>query len=201
MYCRALIIMKFFTKPEIISLIVIFLVLAAVATPNFIISLEKARDQVRRDDMGALNHAFDQYLAEFNNALPAATPDGRIIDCLKPGAKPIKNKSGGWDYTPIPCEWGTDAFTNLITGEVYMQRLPQDPDYKKGVKYLYLTDGNRYQIYASMEAKDEAEIDPGIIARGLYCGTRICNIGRSYNVPINISIKAYDDLLQKQNGK
>jgi len=38
---------------------------------------------------------FDEYLAEFNNALPAATPDGRNYDCLTPGDKPVKTPTGG----------------------------------------------------------------------------------------------------------
>lgn len=189
-----------FSKSEIISLIVIFLVLLAVALPNFATSLKLARDQNRRDDMGALEHAMDVYLAEFNNALPRATPDGRIIDCLKPGDKPVKEANGSYSYTPIPCEWGKDAFTNLITGEVYLPRLPEDPDVLKGVKYIYLTDGNRYQIYAAMEEKSEPEVDPKIIARNLSCGIRICNIGRSYNVPIDISIEAYDQLLLEKTN-
>jgi type II secretory pathway pseudopilin PulG len=193
--------MKRFTKPEIISLIVIFLVLLVVALPNFATSLKLARDQVRRDDMGAMEHAMDTYLAEFNNALPRATPDGRIIDCLKPGDKPIKNANGSYSYTPIPCEWGKDAFTNLLTGEVYISRLPNDPNASKGVKYVYLTDGNRYQIYASMEDKNEPEYDPKIVARNLPCGVEICNIGRGYNVPTDISIEAYDQLLiEKANA-
>jgi len=187
--------MKHFSKSEIISLVIIFTVLAAVSIPNFIMSLRRARDKVRRDDMGALNHAFDEYLADFNNSLPQATPDGRIMDCLKPGDKPIQNKSGGWSYNPIPCNWGKDSFVNLITGKVYMSTLPQDPNYKSGAIYLYLSDGDRYQTYATMEGTDEPEVDPKIIARNLMCGNKVCNIGRSYNVPTDISIEAYNELL------
>lgn len=152
--------------------------------------------------MGALNKAFDEYLADFNNSLPHASPDGRIVDCLKPGDKPVQNKSGGWSYNPIPCDWGKDSFTNLITGKVYISILPQDPDYKEGAAYLYLSDGDRYQIYAAMEGADEPEVNPKIIARDLMCGNKICNIGRSYNVPIDISIEAYNKLLmEKANVK
>jgi len=193
--------MKPFTKPEIISLIAIFLILFAIALPKFTTSLKLARDQVRRDDMGAVQHAFDKYLAEFNNALPSATPDGRIIDCLKPGDKPIKKTNGGWSYNPIPCNWGIDNFSNLLTGEAYTSPLPRDPDYQKGATYLYLTDGDKYQIYAAMEDKSEPEVDPKIIARNLSCGTRICNIGRSYNVPTDISIEAYDQMLIEEANK
>ena len=152
--------------------------------------------------MGALNHAFDQYLSDFNNALPVASSDSRIVNCLKPGDKPVKNKGGGWTFSPIACDWGKDSFVNLINGKVYMTTLPKDPDYKSGVGYLYLSDGNRYQIYASMEGTDEPEVDPKIIARNLMCGTRICNIGRAYNVPTDMSIEEYNKLLiERANAK
>jgi len=190
--------MKPFTKPEKISLVIIFAVLVAVSVPNFIVSLRRARDQVRRDDMGVLVHALDEYAAD-NRSLPLASPDGRIMDCLKPGDKPVKDKRGFWIVNPIPCEWGKDALTDLITGKVYMPILPRDPDYQKDSSYLYFSDGNRYQLYAAMEGMDEAEVDPKIIARNLMCGVEICNVGRSYNVPTDISIEEYDKLLLDTN--
>ena len=149
---------------------------------------------MRRDDLGGLVHALDGYLADFE-VLPPASPDGRIMDCEKPGDKPVKNDKGRWVVNAIPCDWGKDSFTDLINGKVYMSVLPRDPDYLKGTKYLYFTDGNRYQIFAAMEGRDEAEVDPKIIARYLKCGDKICNVGRAYNVPIDISIEEYDKLL------
>jgi type II secretory pathway pseudopilin PulG len=183
--------MKPFSKPEIISLGLIFLILVVISVPNFIVSLRRARDQVRRDDLGALVHVLDLYNSDLGE-YPPASSDGRIMDCEKPGDKPVKNKEGRWVINAIPCDWGKDAFLNLINGKVYMQIFPQDPQSKEGVKYLYFTDGDRYQIYAAMEGRDEAEIDPKIIARNLMCGTKVCNVGRSYAVPIDISIEEYD---------
>jgi hypothetical protein len=186
--------MKPFTKSEKISLVIIFAVLIVVSIPNFIISLRRARDQVRRDDMGVLVHALDAYVAD-NRSLPLASSDGLIMDCLKPGDKPVKNSKGIWVINFIPCEWGKDALTDLITGKVYMPILPRDPDYQKGSNYIYFSDGNRYQIYATMEGMDEAEVDPKIIALNLMCGGRVCNVGRAYNVPTDISIEEYDKLI------
>lgn len=186
--------MRPFSKSEIISLVVIFTILIAVSVPNFIISLRRARDQVRRDDMGVLIHALDEYVAD-NRSLPLASSDGRIMDCLKPGDKPVKDSKGFWIVNPIPCEWGVDSLTDLITGKDYFPILPRDPDYQKGSKYLYFSDGSRYQIYAAMEGTTEAEVDPKIIALNLMCGVRVCNVGRSYNVPTDISIEEYDKLL------
>jgi hypothetical protein len=183
--------MKPFSKSETVSLVVIFLILVVVSVPNFIVSLRRARDQVRRDDQGALVQALDEYLADFGE-LPLSSPDGRIMDCEKPGDKPFKNKLGMWVINAIPCDWGKDKLINLINGKVYMSILPRDPDYKKGATYLYFSDGQRYQIYAAMEGADEAEVDPKIIALGLACGSRTCNVGRFYSVPINVSIEEYD---------
>jgi type II secretory pathway pseudopilin PulG len=189
--------MQPFSKAETLSLIVIFLVLAAVSIPNFVVSLERSRDQIRRDDMGAITQALDFYLSDFEK-VPVSSPDGRIMACLKPGDIPVKNKKGLWTFDPIVCNWGKDPFTNVVTGRVYLANLPRDPDYQKGAEYLYFSDGQRYQIYASMTVKNQAEIDPKIIARNLSCGNRICNIGRSYNVPIDVSIEEYvKKLLQK----
>jgi len=192
--------MNKFSKSEIISLVVIFTILIAVSVPNFIISLRRARDQTRRDDMGKLETSLANYSVD-NSSFPISSSDGRIMDCLKPGDKPVKNNKGIWTFTPIACEWGKDSFSDLITGKVYVSKLPRDPDYQKGVKYIYFSDGNRYQIYASMEGMDEAEIDPKIVARNLACGGKICNVGRSFDVPIDTSIEEYDKLLLESNVK
>lgn len=186
--------MKPFSKSEKLSLLIIFTILIAVSVPNFIISVRKARDQVRRDDMGALEDSLGGYSADFG-AFPLASSDGRILDCLKPGDKPVMDKIDKWTMDLIPCEWGNDPFANLIDAKIYIAKLPRDPDYLKGAKYLYFSDGEKYQIYASMEGADEAEVDTKIIARGLTCGTRICNMGRSANVPTDISIEEYDKVL------
>lgn len=190
--------MKPFTKIETVSLGVIFLILIAVAVPNFVVSMMKSRDQIRRDDMGSLNHALDAYLADFEY-LPVSSPDGRIMACVNPEDVPHKDKAGKLVFDFFPCDWGKDAFVNQFTGKVYLPVLPNDPDYQKGVKYLYLSDGNRFQLFAAEENKKEVEIDPKIVARNLFCGTKICNIGRSYNVPTDISIEEYEKLLL--NGK
>ena len=186
--------MKPFSKIEAISLIVIFSILITISVPNFIVSLRRARDQVRRDDMGVLVHALTEYSADYG-AFPTSSDDGLIMDCLKPGETPVKDSKDMRIINLIPCQWGKDAFTDLINGRIYMSILPREPDYEKGAKYLYFSDGNRYQTYGAMEGMDEAEIDPKIVAMGLVCGDKICNVGRSYNVPTDISIEEYNKTL------
>lgn len=190
--------MKPFTKSEVWGTIAIFLILIIISVPNFVLSLRRARDQVRRDDLGALVKSLDEYVSDFRE-LPPGSPDGRIMDCINPGEKVTVDKKGRLVANLRPCDWGKDAFIDLTPGSkrVYMPILPRDPDYNKGVTYLYLTDGARYQLFAYMEGgKDEADYDPGIVARNLMCGNKVCNVGRAYGVPINISIEEYDRQLK-----
>lgn len=186
--------MKPFTKHEIIALVFIFLVLTIISVPNFTLSLRRARDQVRRDDLGALVHALDEYVADFKE-LPPASADGRIMGCKKPEDKVTIDKKGRLVVNLIPCNWGKDALVDLTPGSqrVFMEVIPGDPQWDKGVSYMYFSDGARYQVLAYMEgAKDEPDFDPSIVARNVACGIKICNVGRAYNVPINISIEEYD---------
>ena len=151
----------------------------AISVPNFIISLRRARDQVRKDDMGALSKVFEQYLADFQS-YPMASPDGKILACKKPEDIVEVDKMGKLIVNFIPCEWGRDSIADLTpeSSKVYMPILPRDPDYQKGALYRYFSDGQRFQIFVSLEGKDEVEYDPKIIARNLMCGTAICDAGR-----------------------
>lgn len=180
------------------SLVIIFTVLIAVSIPNFIISLRRARDQTRRDDMGSLQTFLGEYVRDVES-FPPASSDGRVSSCVKSGTKPAQDNKGNWIIDYIPCNWGEDPLKNPITDKIYISLLPRDPDYQKGAAYLYFSDGKRYQIYAAMEGMDEAEIDPIIVARNLSCGNRTCNIGRAVGVPINMSIEEYNKSLLTPN--
>lgn len=192
--------MKPFKKTEILGLIIIFSLLVVISVPNFILSLRRARDQVRRDDLGVLVHAMDVYGNDFGE-FPPASNDGRIMDCKSPDETVTIDKKGRLVVNLLPCDWGKDSFVDLTPGSsiVYISVLPRDPDYQKGVRYLYFSDGSRYQIFASMEGgKSEAEYDSKIVARGLMCGSNICNVGRSYGCPVE---KTLADCEAEANAK
>lgn len=174
---------KLFSKHETISLVVIFLILLAVSVPNFVLSLRRSRDQVRRDDLGALESTLGEYYKEFG-VFPPSSQDGLILGCLRQGDTPYQDKKGNWIFDPIACNWGVDAFKNPISGATYMSSLPRDPDWEEGASYLYISDKDRYQLFATMEGKNEADIDQRIIERNLSCGNQICNIGRSYGCAV-----------------
>lgn len=185
--------MKKFSKQEIIGIAVIFLVLIAVSIPNFVVSLRRARDQVRKDDLGGLVPALGLYHENFG-IFPLGSSDGRIMACKKPGDPVTKDKNGHLVVSFIPCNWGVDPLA------VYMPLLPRDPDYQKGSGYRYISDGSRFQIYVSLESRDDPEYDPKIIARNLMCGNIICNAGRGYGrTPTGISLEEYEaQLLPKK---
>ena len=164
--------MKPFSKKEVISLAVIFFILVAVSVPNYIVSLRRARDQVRRDDMGALQKVLANYFEDFRE-FPMSSDDGRMIACN--GA----------------CEWGKDAIVGQTKdgSKVYMNLLPREPKYQEGRSYRYISDGQHYQILVALEGTDEDEYDQKIIARGLKCGNVICNAGRGYGCETDKSLE------------
>lgn len=173
-----------FSKSEIRALIVIFLILVAISIPNFAISLRRARDQVRKDDMGALQKALGEYFVKFRQ-FPSSSEDGRIVACKNPGDEITLDKYGRIQGNLVPCDWGKDRFEDLTSGgqTVYMNILPREPNYQKGAAYRYVSDGQHTQIFVSLEGKDEPEYDQKIIARGISCGDLVCNAGRSYGCP------------------
>lgn len=181
--------MKWFTKPELISLFVIFLILVGVSWPNFSLSLRRARDQIRRDDIGNIQGAIDAYYSDYG-IYPSSTIDGKMVVCQASGPEGLR--PGGDNL--IPCKWGQDKWINLTPGvnKEYMRVLPGDPDYDKGVSYVYFSDGSRYQLFGAMEGVDEPSYDIKLAERNINCGSRICNIGRANNVPLYITIEEYN---------
>ncbi len=190
-----------FSKKELVSLAVIFTVLIAVFTPNLFASLRRARDQVRRDDLGVMIRYLDEYFAELG-VFPPSSDIGEIMDCLKPGDSPYQDSKGNWIIDPIPCVWGKDTFANLITGKTYISILPRDPRWEDGRTYFYLSNGSSYQIFASLEGKNEPEYSDNVIQMGIKCGSVVCNMGRSYSCDIPKSLEECEkeaaDLINKQ---
>ena len=185
--------MKKFTKQEILSLVVIFLVLILVSFPNFKLSLRRARDQVRRDDIGNIQGAIDAYYNDYG-IYPASTEDGKMVICTAPNTTPTTDAKGNPVLNLIPCNWSKDRWVSVTPGvsKVYMSIFPGDPHFNQGVSYVYFSDGSRYQLFGSLESADEAGYDAKLEARGVKCGAEVCNIGRAHNVPMYITIEEYN---------
>jgi len=148
--------MKLFTKQEILALGIIFGILLVISIPNFALSIKRARDVTRKDDLFALELALKAYEGEYREF-----PTSLELLSLKP--------------------------------------LPNDPQWDRGISYLYLTNGHTFQLYGSLELTDQDEYDEKVVSRNLACGIRICNFGRSYgNTPLDKSIEEYEnELIEK----
>ena len=178
--------MKPFTKEEFLSLAIIFFVLAAVSIPNFAVSIERGRDTTRKNDFRSLVNTLNGYQENFGS-FPLSSSDGRIVACLTPG-EAIKFDSFGNVINFIPCQWGSET--------PYLGNLPDDPQTKMDLKYFYVSNGRRYQIYGSLEDKNQDEYDEAILKRNISCGIRICNYGRSYGAtPLDKSLEEYENEL------
>lgn len=179
--------MKKFTREEFFATIIIFLVLLAISVPNFIAAFRRSRDQMRRDDMGALQHALDGYLASYK-VFPFSTPDGKIIACKRPEDKVEVDKSDRLMTPLVPCEWGKDSLMGMLGG---------DPHVTRGVQYIYLSDGSRYQFFAALEGRNEPEFDAKIVARNLNCGVNVCNMGRAYACDVYKTLQQCEEEAKK----
>jgi type II secretory pathway pseudopilin PulG len=190
--------MLFFSKKETLAVGLILLVIALVSIPNFAVSIQKARDAQRKNDLGNLKNG----LASFQNDLgsyPISSSDGKIMAC-----DPVEKKdSKGKTFIEYgPCEWGRDALADELEPAypAYVSIIPQDPKFEEGASFLYISNGSRFQVYAHLELDSDDEYDHKIAARGLSCGNKTCNFGRaSGDTPLDKSIEEYEnELIEKQ---
>lgn len=112
-----------FTLLEIMIVIVILGLLAAVVAPNVLSNQDKAMVKKAQADIAALEQAVDMY--RMDNFVYPSTDDGLDALVEKPSGKALKN------YNP----------------DGYIKRLPRDP---WGNEYQYLYPGKRgkYDIYS-----------------------------------------------------
>lgn len=179
-------------------MLVILAVIIAFSCPNFIVSVRRARDAQRKADVGSIYSALNEFQSDFGSF--PLSKGGKIAFCspvVKKEAVELSNKGSSIsDFDYSVCEWGKDSISDLSDPSFlpYLKIIPQDPYYSKGRGYYYFSNGNRYQIYGSLESKAEDEYDEAIIKRNLPCGNAICNFGKAYsNTPLDISIEEYEN--------
>ncbi len=200
--------MKPFTRHEALAVTVIIFFTVSITLYNLNISVRRARDAQRRADIGDLTNALIRYRDDFGFFPPSA--NDKIVACkgenFEAGLEEIKkdaefNKEKFFGIL-VSCEWGEDALRDVTdeSYEPYLKVIFQDPGSGKGMSYLYLSNSNRFQIFAYMEGADE-EIgyDEAIVRRNLECGEGyICSFGKSYAAPLDRSIDDYEkELLEK----
>jgi len=200
--------MKPFSKNEVIATVAILLIITLATFFNLRQASRRARDAQRRADLGTIIGALESYHRDYGYF--PASEDGKIKACK---GEAYDAQLAGLSLLPkfdweayfrilAPCDWGRDGFVDLFDPKnpAYLKNFPQDPRAKEGISYLYFSNGKRFQIFAYMEGeKEETGYNASIVARGLACGERICNFGKSYGeTPLDKSIEEYENELIKQ---
>lgn len=193
--------MKFFTKEETKAIAIILFSVIFISLLNFRVSLRRARDNQRKNDIRQISQALEYFNRDFG-FLPLSSTDGRIRACIGPGQKLIESAIIPITEQFIECDWGIDALRDVSDQNYpsYLEKLPVDPRNSSGVHYIYISDTKRFQLLAYLEGKKEAENDPKIAARKIKCGKKICNFGLGYgNTPLDKSLEEYEnELLEKE---
>lgn len=146
-------VLNFFTRDELKGLGVIFLILIAISIPNFTISIKRARDVTRKDDIRDLAQAARDY-------------------------------QGKYFFFPESIEPLAE----------FLPAIPKDPQNSKGVEYVYISNGRRFQTFASLEDKNQDEYDETVEKRNIKCGVQVCNFGRSSGkTPLDKSLEEYEN--------
>ena len=120
---------KGFTLIEIMIVIAILGILAALITGNFLTSLKKGRDAKRKGDLEQTQRALEMYY-EDKKAYP-------IFDIFA-------NPNYSLCETKIAASCGSE--------KVYMQKLPDDPISGRSYEYIYPSgNGSDYKLFACLE--------------------------------------------------
>ena len=79
------------------------------------------------------------------------------------------------------CEWGVDPFSDFAdkSSEPFMSRLPIDPSLKGDRNYVYVSNGEEYQLFTSFESQLIDKYETNVEARNIDCGGVVCNFGKS----------------------
>ena len=192
--------MKAFSKQEFLVVSFILTIIVVISLYNFSIAKRRGRDAQRKNDIGSITDALNKYANDF--AVYPAPSDGKIVACL--GEEIWYELQAKTFFALKPCEWGKDALRDVNDPDypAYLQTIPIEPQSNEGLTYTYLSNGKRFQILASLEGEEEDEYDPAIEARGISCGVRLCNFGRSSGrTPLDRSIEEYENELMEENSK
>lgn len=178
-----------FTKQETKGLAVIFLLLILASVYSFRQSYKRERDVQRNLDVSAIAAGVRLYRSDYR--VYPGSMDGMIAACRGEETRVVRDEIGSTVFREgakkpvlenlVPCPWGESALLDIndINYPQYLSRIPDDPKQNNGFSYLYLSNGQDFQIYGSFEARVRMEYDPEIKKLGLLCGKKICNFGKA----------------------
>lgn len=143
---------------EILVVIVILGILAAITSINVRTSLVKSRDATRKSDLNSIQKALELYQNDH-------------------GAYPVSNNGNIQNNVDTRINWG-EAFVDG-TGSVYMNELPADPRINQSYCYTASDPPTSYQLYANLENINDRNCLTSACASTITCGSILYNYGVS----------------------
>lgn len=145
-----------FTLMELMVVVGIIMILAAVGFSNYIFSLKKSHDAARKSDLSTIAKGLEAFANDFTD-YPDDDDAGNIKAC-------------GFDSALTACSWGDPMEVTIGTNAVkYLAKIPKDPI--DGQYYYYIKTAEGYNLYAGLENIS----DPSYKLTGLDCGDLKCS--------------------------
>lgn len=159
-----------FTLIELIVVMAIIGILAAITAGSFATSQMRSRDARRKSDLGQIAKALEAYYND--RGMYPNDSTGQIVGC-------------GTTVTATTCAWGSSfaqRATGATTDTVYMVTLPSDPRAPSTYYFYDRITTNSYQLYARLENADDRDVPKdgsgnSQVYSGVSCGTATCNYG------------------------
>lgn len=162
---------KGFTLVELLVVMAILGILAAITLANFTTSQAKGRDAQRKSDLRQISNALEAYYTD-HGSYPVGVA-GKIMACGCATQNPCVYRA---------CSWGGTSNREFLDGNntVYMKEIPNDPVSPR--QYYYVsTDGKSYGLYSSFENPNDVDC---LIKAGSSCTSvfTVNNINYVYGV-------------------
>lgn len=146
-------------KKEVRWVMGVVMGLVAVSAGQLRIGEMRTRDAQRRADAELVARGLVRYF-EDHQVYPPASDKGEIVSCGQ--------------LADEACRWGEGRVVDLA-GVVYIKRLPKEPWWEKGYRYVYETDEERrgFRIYIALEYRRDPVYQPDLTKEcgpGVQCG-------------------------------
>lgn len=164
--------MRGVSRNEFSFVLMVLALVGALAFLNFQRAYVRARDIQRKNDLKHIATALANYQYDFGQYPPSR--DGKILACGAPEAFRV-------------CEWGADGLKDVsdLDYPPYISTFPNDPHQSAGkARYIYISNTQNFQLFASLENKQDAEYNDRVSSLRLDCGGRICNFKVASNEKI-----------------
>ena len=152
---------------ELLVVVALIMILSAVGLGAYTISTTKSFDTQRKNDLNQLSKAIESFNSDIGR-YPLSNSNGEIL-CYQKENGVVTNPSCSGSKLTIRIDGVVSSYITV----------PTDPD--KSDKYVYVSDGNTYELYASLhnsEDKDLLKDDNGKTIENPYnvsCGADYCN--------------------------